>query len=36
MSKWIMHVKAYAAKNGMKYGQAMRDAKCKAEYRASK
>ena len=32
-SAWIMHVKAYAKKHGMKYPEALKDAKCKASYK---
>lgn len=31
-NKWITHVKEYAAKNGLTYRDAMKDAKCKAAY----
>jgi hypothetical protein len=32
-NKWIEHVTAYAKKHGMKYGEAMKAAACKAEYK---
>ena len=35
-NKWIVHCKAYAAKNKMKYGDAMKDPKCKSSYKAKK
>ena len=31
-SKWINHVKQWSKKNGMKYGDALGDSRCKAEY----
>ena len=33
---WVVHCKAYAAKHNMKYGDAMKDAKCKSSYKAKK
>ena len=35
-SKWVEHVKNYASKNNMKYGEAMGNAQCKREYHESK
>ena len=35
-SKWVEHVKNYASKNNMKYGEAMGNAECKREYHESK
>ena len=35
-SKWVEHVKNYASKNNMKYGEAMGNAQCKKEYHESK
>ena len=32
-NKWIEHVTAYAKKHGIKYGEAMKAAACKAEYK---
>jgi len=32
-NKWIEYVKSYAAKNGMKYSEALKDPKCKAGYK---
>jgi hypothetical protein len=32
-NKWIQHVKAYASKHGMKYGEALKDPKCKNSYK---
>jgi hypothetical protein len=32
-NKWISHVKSFASKNGMKYGDALKDPKCKAAYK---
>jgi hypothetical protein len=29
---WVEFVKAYAKKHGMKYGDALKDPKCKAGY----
>ena len=36
MNKWIKFVKAYAKKNNMKYNEALKDPKLKAEYKKSK
>ena len=33
MNPWIMHVKNYAAKHGMKYNEALKDPQCKASYK---
>lgn len=33
MNPWIAHVKAYALKHKMKYGEAMKDPKCKSSYK---
>jgi hypothetical protein len=35
-NKWIMFVKAYASKNGMKYNEALKDPKLKMAYQKSK
>jgi hypothetical protein len=35
-SPWIEHVKMYAKKHNMKYGDALGDAKCRATYKAKK
>ena len=35
-NSWITFVKAYAAKNDMKYNEAMKDPKLKVEYNKSK
>jgi len=35
-SQWIEHVKSYAKKHNMKYGECMGNAECKAEYHSSK
>jgi len=35
-NKWVVHCKAYAAKHKMKYGDAMKDPKCKSSYKAKK
>mgnify|MGYP001044108360 CR=1 FL=1 len=32
-SKWIMHVKAFCKKTGMKYPDALKSKECKAEYK---
>jgi hypothetical protein len=32
-SKWIMHVKAFCKKTGMKYPDALKSKQCKAEYK---
>lgn len=32
-NKWVQHVKAYASKHGMKYGEALKDPKCKSSYK---
>lgn len=32
-SKWILHVKAFCKKTGMKYPDALKSKKCKAEYK---
>lgn len=36
MNPWIEFVKAFAARNNMKYASAIRDPRCKAEYYAKK
>lgn len=36
MNPWIMHVKAFAKKNGMTYATAVGDPRCKMEYHKSK
>jgi len=36
MSKWIAHVKAYAAKHKMTYGAALKHPDCKATYHKMK
>lgn len=36
VNAWIIHVKDFASKNGMKYGDALRDEDCKKAYRKSK
>ena len=33
MNAWIAHVKAWAAKHGKKYSEALKDPKCKASYK---
>ena len=35
-SSWIAHVKSFAAKHKMKYGDALKNAQCKTEYRKTK
>ena len=35
-NSWIEFVKAYAKKNNMKYNEALKDSKLKAEYNKSK
>ena len=32
-SKWIMHVKAFCKKTGMKYPEALKSKQCKIEYK---
>jgi hypothetical protein len=32
-SKWILHVKAFCKKTGMKYPDALKSKQCKAEYK---
>jgi hypothetical protein len=32
-SKWIMHVKAFCKKTGMKYPDALKSKQCKADYK---
>lgn len=32
-SAWIEHVKKYAKDNSMKYGEALKDPKCKSSYK---
>jgi len=32
-NKWVMHVKAFANKHGMKYNEALKDPRCKASYK---
>lgn len=36
MNPWIQHVKQYAAKKGMKYGDALKDPQCRATYKKMK
>lgn len=33
MNPWIVHVKAYAKKHGMKYSEALKHPGCKASYK---
>jgi hypothetical protein len=33
MNSWVQYVKDYAAKNGMKYNEALKDPACKAGYK---
>lgn len=33
MNPWVSHVKKWAAKNNMKYGDALKSAACKAAYK---
>ena len=33
---WVIHVKAFAQKHKMKYGDAWKNAQCKSEYHKSK
>ena len=35
-SLWITHVKSFAQKHKMKYGDALKNAQCKSEYHKSK
>jgi len=35
-SKWIQHVKAFAAANKISYGAALADPKCRASYHKMK
>jgi hypothetical protein len=35
-SSWIQHVKSFASKNNMKYGDALKNAQCKSSYHKSK
>ena len=35
-SSWIQHVKSFASKNNMKYGDALKNAQCKSSYHNSK
>ena len=35
-SSWVTHVKAFAQKHKMKYGDALKNAQCKSEYHKSK
>ena len=35
-SSWIQHVKTFASKNNMKYGDALKNAQCKSSYHKSK
>ena len=32
-NKWIEHVKKYAKDHKMKYSEALKDSKCKSEYK---
>ena len=34
LNKWVMHIKDFAAKNGISYREAMRSEACKAAYKA--
>ena len=36
MKSWIAHVKAFAQKHKMKYGDALKNAQCKKEYQKIK
>lgn len=33
MNAWIVHVKSYAKKHGIKYSEALKDPKCKGSYK---
>ena len=35
-SSWVQHVKAFAQKHKLKYGEALKNAQCKSEYHKSK
>ena len=35
-SAWVTHVKSFAQKHKIKYGEALKNAQCKSEYHKSK
>jgi hypothetical protein len=35
-SSWITHVKSFAQKHKIKYGEALKNSQCKSEYHKSK